>query len=114
MRGWWMAVVALTGCAHLSREELEERCRERLPNQCVELTRELLRQRKDGEAVLWLEYACALGDEHSCLLHGGMYEWGRGVPQDRAHARRLYDAACARGANEGCAWRERLDAQDAA
>jgi TPR repeat protein len=64
--------------------------------------RAALRTDNFRDGAMYLEQACNGGDLGACGLFADLLDRGRGVPEDAARARELFEQACAGGLQSAC------------
>lgn len=64
------------------------------------------------EGLYYLRRGCDLSFGPACSKLGGAYNYGLGLPQDKAIAVSIYSKACRLGDQEGCATASKLEAAD--
>jgi len=87
--------------------QVDQECREGRAESCtsvgVQTAAGTFGRKKDPKAAIpFLQQGCQGGDPYGCEQLGVMYQHGRGVTQDHAKARQLYEQACAKQEANAC------------
>ncbi len=69
------------------------------------------RAKDPAAAIPFLQRGCDGGDPNGCKELGVMYQYGRGVPQDRTRARAHFEGACDAGVALACTYAAELHAK---